>query len=191
MRGEKTIGLSQERKSGGEIQATGNLSPRDANLGLSGKLDAHRSKSANESLQLKGDLKLMVSTQSKTPDDEYRWIIAPNIERALEGRPWDPTAEPRLRLIDDRHDRTRGIPPTVRLEARCCREDLLIDSIVLKDTSAWENAKSRLGFHNRYAAAECYIRDRLSKEGLYFDNLHDPYGRLTLAATIAKPGARE
>lgn len=105
----------------------------------------------------------------------------------LEGRPWDANESPRLEIIDQRNNRHKGIPPTLRVEVRCRREDLEITEIDLKDSSVLEKAKNKIGFRNRLAAAEAYIRDRLAKEGLTIKKFNDSFGEITLASTIAEP----
>ena len=67
-------------------------------------------------------------------------------QKAIVGRPWDAIKQPRLKLVDQRKDRTRGIPPTVRVEIKCRREDLLIEDLEIKDETLWQTAKRKVGF---------------------------------------------
>lgn len=159
-----------------------------------GKTDLFASASASVSAE--GDLTakkkvemsgwLMAATSSKTEEGYYRWIIKPTASRSLEGRPWDANSKPRLKVIDTRKDRSKGIPPAVRVEVRCRREDLCIDELQVKDAKLWDQVKSRLGFKNRMAAAISYIRDRLSEEGLEIRNIEDIFGNVTLASVTAE-----
>jgi hypothetical protein len=128
----------------------------------------------------------MLVTQSKTENDDYRWVLDSHLEmKTLKGRPWD-AGKPRLTLIDQRKDRSKGIPPVVRVEVRCRREDLVINDLRIKNEFKWDRMKSRFGFENRMAAAESYIRDRLLREDLEFHDIEDPFGILTLANVIAE-----
>lgn len=133
------------------------------------------------------ELRLISITQSNTPDGQYRWSLRPCKGIVLQGRPWDANESPRLKIIDERKDRQKGIPPTVRVEVRCRREDLEITDLNSKDESVLEKAKNKVGFGNRLAAAEAYIRDRLVSEGLTIKNFKDSFGELTLASTLAEP----
>ena len=133
------------------------------------------------------ELRMINVTQSTTPDGEYRWSLRPCQGNVLHGRPWDPIESPHLRLIDRRKDRSKGIPPAVRVEIRCRREDLTISDIDIKNASILEKAKSKIGYTNRLAAAEAYIRDRLAKEGLEVKNFKDSFGEIHLASTLADP----
>jgi hypothetical protein len=142
---------------------------------------------ANKPLEVSSAAQMMMITQSKTAENHYRWLVAPRTTGFLEGRPWDATTQPRLRLVDKRADRSRGIPPTVLVEVRCLREDLVIDELTIKDENLWEATKRRAGFKNRMAAAESYIRDRLWEEGLEVQNISDIFGQLTLGRVIAEP----
>jgi hypothetical protein len=129
---------------------------------------------------------LMAVTSSKTEEGHYRWIIKPSASQCLEGRPWDANYQPRLKIIDKRKDRSKGIPPAVRVEVRCRREDLLIDDLQVKDAKLWDQVKDRIGFKNKMAAAISYIRDRLSEEGLEIRNIEDIFGSVTLASVTAE-----
>jgi hypothetical protein len=142
--------------------------------------------SANRKLEVSATVQFIVVTQSKTTDGHYRWSLEPRTARILQGRPWDAVKQPRLKLIDNRRDRSSGIAPTVRVEVRCRREDLEIEDLVIKDENLWEAAKRRAGFRNRMAAAESYIRDRLLADGLDVNNIAEMFGQLTLGSTVAE-----
>jgi hypothetical protein len=178
-----------ERRSQLNAQGKGSGSISRENLGLSasveGKAESDLSKS--QKVEISSPVQLMLVTQSKTVEGFYRWIITPAMEKTLEGRPWDAASQPRLRIIDERKDRTKGLPPVVRIEVRCRREDLAIEDLQIKSKSIWEKTKSRIGFRNRLAAAESYIRDRLRNEGLEVNNIEDRFGKVTLGSVIAQP----
>lgn len=131
--------------------------------------------------------KLVLAVQTKTADGHYRWELSSQSGEALKGRPWK-ASEPRLRLLDQRKDRTKGIPPCVRVEVRCLREDLVVRDIEVKNAGLWDQIRERVGFENRVAAAESYIRNKLLEEGLDVENIHDPFGRLTIGSVLAEHG---
>ena len=170
----------------------GHFSASASTRGIAGSVEAKAGGQANVSsskkLEVSGKIQFMSVTQSKTADGQYRWLIEPRTKEILEGRPWNAAQQPRLRLIDRRRDRTKGIPPTVRVEVRCRREDLVIKDLEIKDESLWETAKRRAGFKNKVAAAESYIRDHLSREGLEVKNIEDIFGTVTLGSVTAKSG---
>jgi len=140
---------------------------------------------------VRAPLDLFSIIQSQTADGEYRWVLKPAEQAFLSGRPWDATERPRLTLIDRRKDKSAPLPPSVRVEVRCLREDLEIDDFQVKDEGAWERMRRTVGFKNRLAAAESYIRDQLMKEGLEVENISDPFGRLTLASVVAHQQVEE
>lgn len=119
-------------------------------------------------------------------DGTDRWGFEARGSETLEGRPWDPVKAPLLTLIDRRKDRSRGLPPSVRLEIRCLREDLQIHDIVLKDERLHQRIMRRVGKENRLKAAEAYIRNQLEEAGLEFGDLRDAFSKLTLAHAFAK-----
>jgi len=175
-----------------QAHAKGVLSASITRAGLGGgasaEAGAEASISASEKLEVSATVQFVIVTQSKTAEGHYRWSIEPRATKVLKGRPWDAVKQPRLKLIDKRRDRSTGIPPTVRVEVRCRREDLHIGQLEIKDENLWETVKRRAGFHNRMAAAESYIRDRLLEEGLDVRNIGDIFGELTLGSTIAETG---
>lgn len=128
----------------------------------------------------------MTVIQSKTEDGHYRWVVEARDDASLKGRPWNASSNPRLKLMDSRSDITKGIPPTVRIEVRCRREDINISDIEIKDEGLWEKARAATGFSNRVAAAESYIRAKLLEVGLEERNIGDKFGTLCFASVTAE-----
>ncbi len=178
-----------ERTARGNVKGSvgGSISSTNLNAAASAETGAEASVAASKKVEVTAALQLMVVTQSMTPDGHYRWSLRPSKGTVLRGRPWDADRAPRLKIVDQRKDREKGIPPTVRVEIRCRREDLEITEINVKNETIFEAAKRRAGFRNRLAAAEAYIRDRLIREGLTIRNFDDSFGELTLANIIAEP----
>jgi len=163
------------------------LSPSSFTAALSIEAAGNADRQTSKKIELSEKIRMMIVTQSQTADGDYRWSIAPRLEGNLKGRPWDASKEPRLKLIDQRKDRSKGLPPIVQVEIRCRREDLAIEDLQIKDASIWQTVRSRFGFKNRMAAAESYIRDRLAQEKLEVRNLEDAFGQITLGSVTAKP----
>jgi hypothetical protein len=155
---------------------------------LSAEAGARTTVSKSRKFELEGAVDFMIVTQSKTAEGDYRWSVEPRRSATLHGRPWDAVSKPRAQLVDKRKDRTKGIPPTVRVEVRCRREDLVIEELTVKDETRWQSIKSRTGFSNRMAAAESYIRDRLEEEGFEAADIQDAFGEITLGTATAQSG---
>lgn len=185
--GHSTEILEQSARGGFQGKGSFSLSPTRISGSASAEASAEASLSASRKLEIVSPISTMIVMQSKTDDGDYRWLLTPQVGPFLSGRPWDATQAPRLKLVDLRRDRSKGIPPSVRLEVRCLREDILIDDLQIKDESFWEAAKTRFGFKNTVAAAISYIRDRLSSEGLDVKNIEDAFGQVTLGSTTAEP----
>lgn len=169
-----------------EAGVSGVLNTKGASVSASGATSMQTGRTAKKKLEMSAEVKLLIVTQSRSPEGFYRWLIERGDGASLDGRPWDASAQPRLKLIDERSDRSKGIPPTVRVEVRCRREDLDISDVQIKDENIWDAVKARAGFKNRMAAAEAYIRMKLAEEGLYADNFDDIFGRVTLGSTTAQ-----
>jgi len=181
--------ISQSTETSSAAAAGGEVGSSVSASGLSASAKIHASAgvkvASTQKIEVSGELGSMTVTQSKTADGHYRWTVEPSRNDQLEGRPWDSTNAPRLKLSDRRKDRSRGIPPTVRVEVRCRREDIDIFDLTIKDESLLEKAKRAMGFENRIKAAEAYIRDQLAGEGLEVSNMSDVFGYLTFASTTA------
>jgi hypothetical protein len=183
--GKLTEVIEQKSGASAAAKAAVSIGKGGADGSLSAEGQAHSSIATTRKLEIKGSVEFMVVTQSKTADGNYRWTVEPRLSRSLQGRPWDAISKPRAKLVDKRKDRTKGIPPTVRVEVRCRREDLLIEELTVKDEKIWESIKARTGFSNRMAAAESYIRDRLEEEGFEVKNIEEAFSELTLAVVTA------
>ena len=90
-----------------------------------------------------------------------------------------------LKLIDQRKDSNAGIAPVIRLELRCLREDLLIENIRVKDEAFNEKYLKLYGNRNRLAAAEAFIRNKLSEHGLEVGDIKEDYAKLILGTVTA------
>lgn len=127
----------------------------------------------------------MVIVQSQTADGDYRWTINGAVKgMLLEGKPWSADRAPRMKVVDTRPDRTKGIEPSVRVEVRCLRDDLEISNIVLKDEKKWASLLQSPTHRNRVAAAEAVIRDRLFKAGLAHGALDEPFAQMRLVEVV-------
>ncbi|HEY1632564.1 MAG TPA: hypothetical protein VGF56_14710 [Rhizomicrobium sp.] len=173
--------------SGIRANAQAKFSSREISGSLEAGALAKTQLASTHKIEVSGEIGPMLITQSKTAEGDYRWTIEPSAGTYLEGRPWDGGKEPRLKLVDHRKDRSKGIPPTVRVEVRCKREDIDISDITIKDETLLEKAKSQIGFTNKMKAAEAYIRNQLANEGLEVSNVSDIFGQLTFASTTAEP----
>lgn len=172
-------------QAGAKAGANLSISPTKQDASVTAAANAEINATTSSSLETSRSVRQIVVTQSKTADGHYMWSVVPQTEACLEGRPWMPK-EPRLTLIDNRNDRSKGIPPVVRVEVRCLREDLIIEDIEIKDQTKWDALKAKMGFENRLKAAEAYIRNTLANEGLEVSNVSDLFGAITLGSTSAE-----
>lgn len=160
----------------------------ELNTGKGVKISGGRVKSVERGQQVTIErvISAMTIVQSRTSAGDYRWTLTPNSSDHLAGRPWDAETQPRLKIEDTRGKKSKSLEPTINVEVRCRREDLLISKIVLKDKTAWEKLKRLSGARNRIVAAEAAIRDRLFREGLFCGDVGDPYAQMTLAVSMSE-----
>lgn len=174
-------GKAKTRKAvekGGELggKAKGGIGKK----GLVGELDAkaagHLGYREQTVLELAEDLTGM-RVLHHAGAGEPRWVVVA-LGPSLFGRPWEDTL--RLKVVDTRPNRDPDLPPSLRVQIRCRREDMLIDNIVLVDPTPLE-ALAGVIPNNRLKVAEAIIRTRLFEEGLFDGDPSDPYARMTLA----------
>ncbi|TPL45367.1 hypothetical protein [Mesorhizobium sp. B2-4-6] len=185
--GKKTL-LKERKHSAGASGSVGvavTTSTVSANASLEARGDS--SISASEKVEIEEKIQLMVIHQSKTHDGNYRWGITPESAQTLNGKPWEAEAFPRGTLIDTRTDKNKGIPPTVSVEVRCLREDMIISDIMIKDEKKWDLFKKGGSQKAKLAAAGSYIRDKLILEGLEFESVDERFGAITLTSVVAEP----
>ncbi len=173
-----------ERKAHADIKgsAGASLSPTKFTVKAAVDTNAEAEITATKKIEVLSELELITVTLRKTAEGHYGWTIKSTNGGALDGRPWDAQLHPRLKLVDLRRDKSKGIPPSVRVEVRCRREDLIIEDLIVKDENKWNAAQARLGFRNRMVAAEAYIRKKLIDEGLDVQNIEDIFGEVTLGS---------
>lgn len=129
----------------------------------------------------KGVLELQ-TVHSKTEEGFHSWSISSSTDGVISGKPWDPIKSPRMQIKDRRNSVDVGIPPQVRIQIRCLKEDLIISEIKSKKLNPMY-----LYNPNKIAAAEAFIREKLKT--IDFDipvNLAPDFTKLLIADTIAE-----
>ncbi|MFG1345482.1 hypothetical protein V5F59_11355 [Xanthobacter autotrophicus DSM 431] len=173
------------RSAGGKMKLSGDVGNKGAKAAGAIELQRNLMVSQDRQARISRRSGSMIVTQGQTVDGDYRWIVrAATKDLELDGHPWDARSAPRLELIDMRKNRNKGLTPSVRVEVRCLREDLVISDIEWKDATGWAKLSRSFQHRNRLAAAEAVIRTRLFEAGLMHGPLDDRYARMTLAEVI-------
>lgn len=174
----KSVGVSVDGAVGVGTKGVKAVAKAKANLALAA--------SKNRTLVATQTFSGIQATQNQTPEKDYRWVLEPAIgQSVLSGRPWDAKKAPRLQLVDQRRAGSNSMPPAVRVEVRCLREDLDISNIILDDAPAWALIRRRQAAETRRVAAEAAIRTLLTEEGLAVGDMSDPLATITIAMTVA------
>ena len=166
----KTTETTKSAEIGGRVSA--NMSAVDVGVEAKGK----RAVEERHTLERTGDLST-IAFDTKRTDRGYAFHVAPKCGDRLKGRPWQ-ADERCMRVRDPKAGRRRGDPPSVLIEIRCLREDLIIEDIELNDGSEmpmfWRERKKNI-------AVQQYLKDELAKLGLLYEDLANPYARIVLA----------
>ncbi|PZR32928.1 hypothetical protein [Caulobacter segnis] len=183
----QTVKITETRQSSGRAKAGARLGLSTVPQALQMKADlgVEGSISRDQVTAITQQLHAMSLVHSKV-DDGHAWTVTPTGSETLFGRPWNAGKEPRLKVIDQRNDRSSPIAPAIHVEVRCLRQDLHITDIRLKDEAAWSVLMAGAQQRNRIAAAEALIRTKLFEEGLFKGNVSDHYAQMTLAAIVAE-----
>jgi hypothetical protein len=186
--GKKTTQISKSSQAAAKAKGHASLSE----TGVAGSIEAgasgEHSINRQETTEVHCELRLMDVRHSKTDDGHHRWELTPGAEQAhLSGRGWDASQDPRCRLVDTRKPGKKQIGHAINIEVRCLGEDLKIEDIELKDETKADKLKAIAGFGNRRAAAEAYIRERLTSSGLPIEPnaVVEKFARLCIAKVSA------
>lgn len=176
-----------KKEAGAKAGLKGSLDVVKPKLGATLDISAGMSAAKEKVVAIAETLGSITATHSRNDDGDHRWVLTPSVEAVLDGRPWA-SGSPRLKVMDTRTDRIKSLPPSIRVEVRCRREDLHITSIALKDDEKWSLIKLGPDHRNKIAAAEALIRTRLFEDGLLHAgaDITDPYTQMTLVAVAAE-----
>jgi len=184
--GKTEVKAKVSKSAGLSLTGQAGASTKGLKAEAAGKAHVALAASKNRTVVATQAYKGMTVTQSRTAEGGYRWAIEPALgEGSLAGRPWDAEKSPMLALVDQRPRGSKSMPPTVRIEVRCLREDLEISQIKLEDPQLWALLNRRKAARNRLIAAEAAIRTLLAEEGLVSGDMNDAFAHLTLAVTVA------
>ena len=176
--GTKELKITDSTAGHGNFNA--GLSTRSGSTFAEAGVGIDRGHSVETELKLQEQISHFHVQCSKTLEGHYRWFVRSSTAKYLTGRPWDSTV-PRLTLIDQRKNRS-DIAPSVRVEIRCRKEDLLISDIETKNRKFISSENLA---HNKKLAAEAYIRTKLQEFGLLVNALDDPFSEIILASISA------
>lgn len=191
--GKKKVERSYKMSREGAVEAGLSIGAK----GVSGKMGAEGKVSASESVEVSSErlIRDILSKHGKTHDGHYAWELVPSkSDSVLEGPAWDATEEPRFGMVDKRSakrkadDARNQIPPVIKVQVRCRREDLDIDDIRVADEEKQIWLSQRKQQDKRLAAAESYIRNALIEVGLMPPDLSGDYVELVLAdCLVSRP----
>lgn len=175
--------ITQERETSARVGAAANLNMTAPKAEVNAA--ASKSYAVKESVTASSESGAITWAQSKRPDGQYRWELAPKAARLLLGKAWDAVSEP---LLSIRSTGNSKIDPVARIEIRCRREDLLITNLQAKNEGVLQKALTGTIFDNKLAAAEAYIVNVLSSRNLDIRNFEDPFGEILLADVMVDVG---
>jgi hypothetical protein len=134
----------------------------------------------------KQKLSRYLSQHFQTTEGHPAWEITHSDEGShLEGAPWDARTEHRLKVRRDTERNADGDKPSIKVEVRCLREDIVIEDLSAKDDGTQRGWLSRPNSDVNLAAAEQVIKDELFKAGfMRVGNLHEKYTVVLIADAI-------
>jgi hypothetical protein len=181
-----TASQATHKKTKAKGSASSALSNLKAKIAASGTIEGEVGAAEETRIAVTEAVQNMRLLHTLGADGNHRWTVSAVGEDPLHGRPWVSEKKPRLKVIDQRSDRTTGLAPVITVEIRCRREDLVISNIELKDLKGFADRVRRDNRRNREAAAQAVIRTRLFEEGLLGGDNEDRYAVMVLASIMAE-----
>jgi hypothetical protein len=176
--------LSAKKVAKSAFSTKGSINPATLSLGLSGMTSSEREATREEQVKVVQQLPRIIATSRPGGANEYSWDLQPTFDQYLDGQPWDPAAEPRLKA---RHPSTRGkIDPVIKITLSCALEDLSITDLTPKPVGLIESVKQVLANDISYAAAVQFLKRALVSADLHVGHVDNRFSDLLIADVLAK-----
>jgi hypothetical protein len=183
--GQRKVTTQSESGISGAAKIKASASSDSLSAEASLSADASASKKIKEETNISVDFNGFQIQHRKDRDGNYTWIIEGENGGKLNGQPWNAEEKPRLTLVDKRAHPKNNLPPVVRLEVRCLREDMEISDIEMKDEGKWSLTLTDGQKAKKLKAAEAFIRNKLEEEGLVSVAMEESFSEIVMAYITA------
>lgn len=176
--------LSAKKVAKTNLTTKGVLNPASLSLGLEGSATTDREATKEEQVKVVQQVPRIIATSKPRSTQEYAWDLQPTYEDYLEGQPWDPVTEPRLRV---KHPTERQkLEPSIKITLSCALEDLSITDLTPKPAGFVETVKQYVANGVSYAAAVQYLKRALVDADLHVGQVDNRFSDLLIADVLAK-----
>ena len=178
---EKAIGASSgsEFKTGGSV---GVSSDGKRMLSLDGMMGGEKYRSRNFDSKAIAETAGIEVNHRKDFEGNHRWELNPAASSHLVGSGWDAKEHPRFSIQSPKSEK---IPRAIIFQVRCLREDLKITDVRIipkdKKKPIFEPTDRA-----KVAAAEAFIKSRLSQIGLLSGDIANPFAEICIFETVVE-----
>lgn len=173
-------------KTEAHASAGGRISSSTLSVDFGGAARTGSEKSNEEELRISQTVPEIIVNPIPKDGRSYCWELEHSIKDKLEGQPWHPVEEPRLRVRSP--DSILRIEPSVKVIISCALEDLIIEDIQLKKRDLVNDAKELVFPGNNLAAAVQHLKKVLLDADLDVAQLDDRFSQIILANVLASEG---
>ncbi|WP_203308822.1 hypothetical protein [Sphingomonas beigongshangi] len=182
---ERTMILAYREAAKANLAAKGRITPATIHLAISGEAKAEEEVTSEERVKVVQTIPAIVVSPKPVDRQSYSWDMVPGHSETLQGQPWDPVDEPRLRVSVD--GTIPKIDPVISIVVSCALEDIEISDLVPKRSTL--NDKVRNVIYNDISekAAIQYLKRILVNADLETGKLDDRFSDLIVADLLALP----
>lgn len=180
--GKKKTTINTKTGIAGKIAAKLGLTPK-----VEGDGTATFSREGETDFEITEDVARFVEQHFTTPDGHAGWELRSNrdVDKYLDGAPWDPIERPRLSVKKDADRNADGDKPTMMIEVRCAREDIEILDLEEKDSERQAIFRNKKNRSANLAAAEQIIKNELERIGfMEIADISEKHSRILIADKI-------
>lgn len=178
----KYISIRKQIDASASAQATAN--PRAFAAGLAGSIQGAISVDKGEEARVRETVPAILVKAQPGGAGSYQWELQPSYFAYLEGQPWHPIDEPRMKIDASNANSPQDLATRIFIE--CHRDDIEVYDLKLKDEGVQARANNLLFNEMNKKAAIQYIK--LCLEGAELDPgiLDNRFARVVLADLIAE-----
>ncbi len=166
------------------LATKGELNPSKFSLALSGGISSDREATKEEQVKVVQTVPRIMSTSRPRSSTEYAWDLQPAYEETLEGQPWHPINEPRLRV---RHPSSfMQIDPTIKVTLSCALEDISITELEPKPAGLLDTVIRTVTNEVSYVAAIQYLKTVLIDANLDVGRVDTRFSDISIADVLSK-----
>lgn len=161
----------------------GKISPASMHVSASGSMQLDSQVSQEEKMKIIQAIPGIIAIPKPVNSQSYSWELIPGHSESLDGQPWHPVDEPRLKTLPAK--KKSKLSPSVKIKLSCLLEDINITDLKLKDERPIAIIKEMAINKMNMKAAIQHLKLSLGEMQLEAGQLDDRFSRLLIADMLA------